>query len=529
MEIKTLNINQKSIKMKKAILVLIVFVFYVNTTIAQEWTKDLPGNINLVKMSDAGVAIVGTDDALYGINDQGEILWKNEKLRKVEAERVQILSGTELVFISDKGIFSRNRVLDANTGKEYANSGKKGDNIIGVRVLHGTNQLWTLKGNRAINTWDLDTNTLEYGWGRNEITSDLALNKMASLTYTFSGSQPLLYTGKNSAIVHLNLTHLANVDLITGKDIWRFDWKPYKKVKGAKASILSNGFAEMKIEEETNTLYFPYINQLVAIDVNTGAAKWNAKKGGKTGKVLSMFVTKEGVLVLTPDGLQLVDKSSGNLIWKKPIKIKNAVESILLQDDDSFFAISKGSIIKVDVANKSTKVLSEKIKFSGKESFDSLEIIDDLIILSASQNVAAFNKNTGEKVHHTYLKAPGSSILAITQNIILAAVAVAATANSQNINSRNSSGSYTYHSYTPAVMKSGGSASEKNGDIMYISTKFKDADAKGFGIAKVNKKTGEIVEKIVIGDRDPLYAINHNKGNFFYKSDKKTLAMKSLK
>ncbi|APZ46035.1 hypothetical protein BW723_06880 [Polaribacter reichenbachii] len=515
--------------MKKAVLLLMVFAFYANITIGQEWTKDFPGKINLVKMSDAGIAIVGTNDALYGVNDKGEILWENEKLRKVEEERVQILSGTELVFISDKGMLSRNRVLNANTGKEYANSGKKGDNIIGVRVIHGTNQLWTLKGTRGINTWSLDTNTLQYGWGRNEIKSDIAVDKMASLTWSFRGAQPLLYTGKNSAIVHLGLSHLANVDLTTGKDIWRFNWKPYK-MKDAKSSTLSNGFSAMKLDEETNTLYFPFKSQLIALDVNSGTPKWNPKKGGKTGKVLSMFVTKEGVLVLTPKGLQLLDKATGNLVWKKPIKIKNAIESILLQDNHDFFAISKGSIIKIDVANKSTKVLTEKIKFSGKESFQSLEIVDDLIILSASQNVAAFNKNTGEKVHHTYLKAPGSSLLAITQNLVLATVAVAATANSQNINSQNStSGTYTYHKYTPAVMKSGGSASETKGDIIYISTKFKDADAKGFGVAKVNKKTGEIIEKIVIGDRDPLYAINHNKGNFFYKSDHKTLAMKSLK
>lgn len=480
-------------------------------------------------MSDAGVAIVGTDDALYGVNDQGKILWKNEKLKKVEEERVQILSGSELVFVSDKGIFSRNRVLDVNTGKEYANSGKKGDNIIGVRLIHGTNQLWALKGNKSINVWDLNTNTLQYGWNRN-IKNNIAIDKMASLTYTFSGAQPVTYTGENSAIIHLSLEHLANIDLATGKDIWRFNWKPYKKPKNASASTLSKGFSAMKIDEQTNTLYFPYGSQLIAIDINTGQPKWNPKKGGKTGKVTDMYVTKEGVLVLTNKGINLVDKTSGNLIWKKPIKIKNALESILLNDDGQFYAISKGSIIKINIANKSTEVLTEKIKFSGKESFSSLEVIDNLIILSSSQNVAAFNKKTGKKIHHTYLKAPGSSILTIAQNITLAAVAAAATINSRNLNSQNtSSGTVRYHRYTPAVMKSGGSATKSNGNIMYISTKFKDADAKGFGIAKVDKKTGEVIEKIVIGDRDPLYAINHIKGKFFYKSDKKTLAMKSLK
>ncbi|MEO9572211.1 MAG: PQQ-binding-like beta-propeller repeat protein [Polaribacter sp.] len=514
--------------MKKNLLITIC-VCMTNILLAQEWTKDFPKKINLVKMSDVGVAIVGTDDALYGINETGKVLWKNEKLRKVEAERVQIISGSELIFVSDKGLLSRNRVLDVNSGKELANSGKKGDNIIGVRLIHGTNQLWALKGNRHINTWNLNNNTIQYGWGRDQIKSDIAFDKMASLTYTFTGAQPITYTSANSAIIHLSALHLANVDLSTGKDIWRFNWKPFK-TKDAKASTLSNGYSSMKIDEDSNTLYFPFKTQLIAIDINTGQPKWDAKKGGKTGKVLSMFVTQEGVLALTPKGLQLVDKSTGNLVWKKPIKIKNAIESILLKDEQDFFAISKGSIIKIDVANKKTKVLTEKIKFSGKESFNSLEIIDDLIVLSSSQNIAAFNKQTGDKIHHTYLKAPGSSILKIAQNITLAAVAVAATANSQNINSNNTSGStYRYHSYTPAVMKSGGSATKSSGNIMYISTKFKDADAKGFGIAKVNKTTGKIVEKIVIGDRDPLYAINHNKGKFFYKSDKKTLSMKSLK
>ena len=116
----------------------------------------------------------------------------------------------------------------------------------------------------------------------------------------------------------------------------------------------------------------------------------------------------------------------------------------------------------------------------------------------------------------------------------LATIAAAATLNSYRINERNTTAvggvkTVRYHQYTPAVMSSGGSATTNAGDVQYISTKFKDDNLKGFGIVKLNKLTGEVEDRILIGDRDPVYAVNENKKLMFYKSAKTDVSIQSLK
>jgi len=500
---------------------------------SQEWTKEFPKEVNLIKMTDAGVAIVGTDDALYGIDDKGNELWSDEKLKKVEAERVEVLNGSELVFISDKGLLGTNKILNVNTGEEYASNGMPGSTVLAARVIHGTNQLWTSPDFKSVNVWDISANKMMYSFAKEDLPFTLSTNKMATLTATFKGLQPITYMDKNDAILHLTTAHLGRINLLTGEPTWMFDWKPFKikKDKGFIASQPSSGFSVMKIDALTNTLYFPFMKQLLSINTETGVCNWDPKKGGQTGKVKDMYLTKHGILILTEKGVQLVDKKTGEFKWDKPIKVKGSEEGILIQGKDYFYTVSKGAIVQIDVAKKGAKSLTEKIKFSGGETFSSLEVIENLIIMSSDQNVVAVNKNSGDIIHQTYLKAPGQGAVAFSQNMILAAVAIAASANSANLNSNggNTTGNRnTYHSYTPKVMESGGSATMSTGTTMYVSTKFKDADASGFGVAKVDKATGEIQDKIVIGDRDPVYDVNDKDGLIFYKSDKKTVSMKRI-
>ncbi|GAB5532402.1 MAG: hypothetical protein Roseis3KO_41790 [Roseivirga sp.] len=516
--------------MKNLRLTLFVLTLVVLAKMAEaQASKDFPKQVNLVKMTDPGVAVIGTDDALYGLDKAGKVLWDNKKLRKVEENRVEVLSGSELIFVSDKGLLSRNRVINVLDGKEYANTGTKGENIMGARVVHGANQLWVMPGNKQIDVWDIDTNKKLYSLEINA-PYGIATDKMASLTATFSGMQPITYTGKKSAILHLGLAHLGNYNLSTGKPIWMFDWKPYKVKKpngdkGDRASKPSTGSAVMRVDQKAGVLYFPFRTELIAVDIKTGAAKWSPK-ANKTGKVRDMFITDEGILILTIKGLQLVDKQSGAEKWDKPIKIKGAAEGLLIKDNKDFYIVSKNNLVKVDIAKKSAKTLTEKIKFQGGESFSQIEIIDDMVVLSGSQNIVGIDKTSGKIVYSTYYKAPGAGLVALAQNMVLATVAMASSMNSMNVNSQ--AGNNTYYSYTPRMMSSGGSATTSAGDIMYISTKFKDSDAKGFGVARVDKLTGKTLDKIVIGDRNPVYAVDERNGLIFYKSAKSSVALKAV-
>lgn len=508
---------------------LLLSLTLVSVAVVGQTSKDFPKQVNLIKMTDPGVAVVGTDDALYGLDSKGEVLWDNKKLRKVEEKRVEVLSGSELIFVSDKGLLSRNRVINVLNGIEYADTGAKGENIFGARIVHGANQLWVLSNPKQIDVWNIDNNKKLYTLESNA-PYGIATDKSASMTATFSGMQPITYTGKSSAILHLGLQHLGEYDLNTGKPKWMFNWKPYKvkkpgNGKGDSPSNPSKGFSVMKVDAAANVLYFPFRTTLIAIDAKTGAPKWDVK-ANKVGKVRDMYVTPEGILVLTEKGLQLIDKQSGATKWDKVIKIKGAAEGLLINDGTDFYIVSKSTLVKVDVAKRSAKALTEKIKFQGGESFNEIETVENMIVLSGNQNVVGIDKSTGKISYSTFYKAPGTGIGALAQNMVLATVSMAASMNSRNLNSQ--AGNKTYHQYTPRMISSGGSATTSAGDIMYISTKFKGGDAKGFGVARVDKTTGSTLDKIVIGDRNPVYAIDEKNGLIFFKSSKSSVSLKSI-
>ncbi len=504
---------------------------YAQTTVA------MPDAVNLIKMTDAGIALVGTDEALHAINAESNEVWRHEKLKKVEAERVEVLSGSELVFVSDKGMLARNRVLNVLDGREYANTGAKGENIFGARVVHGTNQLWVMQGQKRVQVWDIASNTMVYDLNP-DVPHGMATNKSAALTATFQGMQPITYTGKSSAIVHLGLAHLAEYDLSNGKVKWAFDWKPYKGTKpdkGGTASNPSSGFAVMKIDESDQTLYFPFNEQLIAVDAKNGQPRWDPK-GGKTGKVFDLHVLDQGILILTMKGLQMINKASGEPMWDKPIKLKGADESLLVDVNGTFYAVSKSAIVKVDLDKGTATPLTEKIKFAGGESFSQLDALGDLLVLQSEQNAVGVNRKTGEVAYTVYYKPPGQGALAIAQNMALAAVAMAATMNSQRINSTGgnttgggSAGTVRYHQYTPAMMQSGGSATTSGNGVSYMSTKFKEADANGFGVARVDLNTGETTQRFVTGQRDAVYDVDAQRGLIFYKSGKEEITISAIR
>ncbi len=508
---------------------LTIILFLSSTYCFSQNEKSFPKDVNLIKMTAPGVAIVGTDDALYGLDANGKEIWNNKKLRKVEAERVEVLSGSEMIFVSDKGITSRNRVINVLNGIEYANSGTMGENIMGARIVHGTNQLWVMPGGNQIDVWDIDSNKKLYTLAMN-LKYGISVSKSVALTATFSGMQPITYVGGKNAILHLGLGNLGRYDLTNGNVKWLFDFKPYKlkKPDGDKGDRDSNpgrGYAIMKIDQSSNTLYFPFRDILIAVDTETGQPKWDIK-ANKVGKVRDIFITKEGILILNAKGLQLIDAATGVEKWDKPMKIKGAEEGLLINDGDDFYAVSKGTIVKIDITAKKAETLTEKIKFQGNESFSSFEIFEDLIVLSSKQNIVGIDKNNGKELHSVYYKQPGPSLGTIAQNMVLASIAMASTMQSMSLNSQ--AGNKTYYQYTPRMMEFGGKSID-SGTIQYISTKFKEADAKGFGVARVDKTTGKTLEKIVIGDRDPIYDVDENNGLIYYKSDKKSVAIKTIR
>ena len=482
-------------------------------------TKTFPKEINSIKMTAAGVAIVATNDALYGIDKDGKELWKNVKFKKVDAYRIQVLSGSELIVVTG-GLMVGTKILNVYNGNIIGGN----SDVSEARVIHGTNQLWISTRLDGIHVWDIGTNTEQYDLSK--INTPYSIESKGN----FMGTQPITYTSESSAILHIGSAQLGEYNLNNGTPIWEFDWKPYKVKKprdgkGDYPSAPKRGFAIMKLDQETRTLFFPFRNILIAVDSKTGKAKWDVK-ANKLGQVKDIFIVKQGILVRTAKGVQLIDKQTGIIKWDKPIKIKGTDGSLLIQGKDGFYVVAKGSIEKIDIENRKSTTLTEKIKFKGGESFSSLELINNVVVLSSAQNLVGIDRTSGKINYQVYYKAPGPSVLDVAGSIALAGVAMASTMNSMKVNAR--AGNKTYYQYTPRMRNSGGSRSTDAGKSLFISTKFKGADANGFGIAKVDKETGKTMKKIVIGVRNPIYVVDENNGIIYYKSDKKELTIKSV-
>jgi outer membrane protein assembly factor BamB len=105
-------------------LVFITITCFAQTP-AKEWSKKFPGNVKWYQISDAGILIVCTGDALYGLNpDTGEETWKIDKLDDVKEENYDPIEGTPYAALIKnkfmKGI--EHTIIDVAAGKIVASS-----------------------------------------------------------------------------------------------------------------------------------------------------------------------------------------------------------------------------------------------------------------------------------------------------------------------------------------------------------------------------------------------------------------------
>lgn len=92
---------------------------------AKEWAKKFPGNVKWYQVSDAGILVVCTGDALYGLNPEtGEEAWKVDNLDDVKEENYDPIEGTPYAALIKnkflKGV--EHTIIDIATGKTIVRS-----------------------------------------------------------------------------------------------------------------------------------------------------------------------------------------------------------------------------------------------------------------------------------------------------------------------------------------------------------------------------------------------------------------------
>jgi outer membrane protein assembly factor BamB len=106
--------------MKK--ITLLLLAFYALQAAAQQgtdWTKTFPSKVKWYKITDAGILVAGTNDALYGINpSDGKETWKIDHIENIQEENYDPIEGTPYIVLAKRGLLkSVNNVVDVVTGK----------------------------------------------------------------------------------------------------------------------------------------------------------------------------------------------------------------------------------------------------------------------------------------------------------------------------------------------------------------------------------------------------------------------------
>ena len=266
------------------------------------------------------------------------------------------------------------------------------------------------------------------------------------------------------------------------------------------------------------------------------------KKPLKTGEnILTMASTPQGLIFISSEYANIVNLETGEQVWKKPLKFKraDAVSSAYDAKNDRYLISADEKLFAIDAKTGESSLLRES-DFDGKEDPTGIEIRENGILLTSSQNMMMLDWDTNTNWHE-YYRAPGKSAFgAILMGVTaLASATMAASAYSEANSNRNRLGSYTSRGQTlldmgdSMAMATGASIAEMlkrfkatsaTENSRFVLTKFDD----GVGLVKLNKDTGAKEKEIVLKDKKPQYQVDEFGGLLYYKADNNTIFVYDL-
>lgn len=327
--------------------------------------------------------------------------------------------------------------------------------------------------------------------------------------------------GSNSVFSAKNESNIAFLSASSGEDLW--DKAPKTK-----------GYVQHFYVMEDGILFGIYQGGINKISFE---GQTLFKKPLKTGEnILTMAHTPQGLIYITGEDANIVNLTTGDQIWSKPLKYKraNAISSTY-DKNKSRYLISTDDVLYAVDANSGEVSTLAKSKFEEKENPSHVEVRGEKILVTSDQNMMMYDLD-GNQMWHEYYRSPGKSafgaILAGVTAVATAATAMAAY-NAANQN-RNQLGNYTDEGEryanlgTGMAAASGASVAEMlkrfkataaTDNAQFVLTKLDD----GVGLVKLNKDSGAKEKEIVLKDKKPEYQVDEIAGVLFYKANDKTI------
>ncbi|MEQ8907378.1 PQQ-binding-like beta-propeller repeat protein [Ekhidna sp.] len=360
-----------------------------------------------------------------------------------------------------------------------------------------------------------------------------------------------------------NSGSLSALDMKSGKKLWEQELK-LKVVPTM--SAMSDGV--VVIDDKWFTMY----------DLKNGSMKWEVKK--IDGYVVDLG--DKGILATSKDKqLLLLNRKDGSVIWDQKIKginidqiaatgvmytdIKGRLGYIqydgeLIWDKKGMLEVPslrykpvltkeimliEGDLFEVDLLTGDYKVLHKGLskKFEGDDASPTgVELVAGGYLFMDDNNMVMLEPD-GSVRFDKYWEAPGLSLAAkialrAAQASVMA-MGAASQMKSAQVSAYSRYGSNDYYSkmyaqqaqdlYNAAGMvgaeaKKKFSASVSKGDIRMILTRVGEGgQGKSSGLVKIDRRTGDELGTLLLGDKEPLYDYDQVSGQVFFKSDKKQI------
>ncbi|MFD0761835.1 PQQ-binding-like beta-propeller repeat protein [Lutibacter aestuarii] len=339
--------------------------------------------------------------------------------------------------------------------------------------------------------------------------------------------------GSSSILATKNESEIAFLSASSGEDIWE---------KAPK----TKGYVQHFYVQEDGILFGIQQGGINKISFD-GKALF--KKPLKTGEnILIMAQTPQGLIYITSEDANIVNLKTGDQVWKKPLKYKNSasVASTFDNSKNRYLIAANQTIFAIDADSGDVSELA-KTNFDEKEMANTLEIKNNNIFLSSSQNMMLLGNN-GDEIYHKYFKSPGKSgfmkalsgVVAVASTALAVTTAARAGANRSAFGNSNDLSSYNDYGKEAkrasdmfaaigaasfALMSQRFKATAATENSQFILTKLEE----GVGLVKVDKETGEIAKEIILKDKKPEYKVDEYGGFLYYKASNNTINAYNLK
>lgn len=322
--------------MKKLFLSAALFsVFSAVAQKATDWTKTFPSKVKWYKITDAGILVAGTNDALYGINpSDGKEAWKIDHIENIQEENYDPIEGTPYIVLAKRGLMkSSNNIVDVVTGKVTISTSDLGLTAVAKRIhlMKSNALLFYGTGRKGFMLMMVDLGTGQKLWEQEKI-----FEKNSEQIVSEAGET-------NDAIFIATNRNIYKLKKTTGEQLYSIDMKsdvpvaapPKEEKKGGlggfvkipkfgkmidqganeQATITSADFFQYK---DPDVIYFWNQDILTAFNVADGKELWERVE--LPSPITNILYDTHGMIVATSEKTQedvaKQNKSGGGLIGK---------------------------------------------------------------------------------------------------------------------------------------------------------------------------------------------------------------------